>query len=85
VEGGKTDAEEIGRIAKIKHIQNKQRKNNTGKTKTKKQGEQTKNKIQWETKQEQGNKTPNDQPERFGQDLARSTAEESGDGRKCNT
>jgi hypothetical protein len=36
VEGSKTDAEEIERTAKIKHTQNKQRKNNTGKTKTKK-------------------------------------------------
>jgi hypothetical protein len=83
VEGGKTDAEKIRRTAKIKHTQNKQREKKKGKTKTKKQGEQTKYKIQWETKQEQGNKTPNDQTERFRQDLARSIAEEGGDGRKA--
>ena len=39
--------------------------------------------IQWETKQEQGNKTPNDQPERLRRDLARSIAMEGGDGRKA--
>jgi hypothetical protein len=83
VEGGETDAEEIGRTAKIKHTQNKQRKNNTGKNQNQKTGRTNKNKIQRETKQEQGNKTPNDQPERLGQDLAGSTAEEGGDGRKA--
>jgi hypothetical protein len=36
VEGDETDVKKIGRTAKIKHTQNKQRKNNTGKTKTKK-------------------------------------------------
>jgi hypothetical protein len=44
VEGGKTDAEEIGRTTKIKHTQNKQRKNNTGKNQNRKIGRT--NKIQ---------------------------------------
>jgi hypothetical protein len=74
VESGKTDAEEIDRTAKIKHTQNKQRKNNTRKNQNQKTGRTNKNKIQWETKQEHGNKTPNDQPERLGQDLVGSTA-----------
>jgi hypothetical protein len=38
VEGGEPDAEEIGRTAKIKHTQNKQRKNNTGKNQNQKTG-----------------------------------------------
>jgi hypothetical protein len=39
VEGDEPDAEEIGRIAKIKHIQNKQRKNNIGKNQNQKNRE----------------------------------------------
>jgi hypothetical protein len=38
-----TNAKEIGKTAKIKHTQNKQRKNNTGKNQ--KAGEQTKTKY----------------------------------------
>ena len=78
----KTDAEEINRTAKIKHTQNKQTKNNTEKNQNQKAGITNKNKIQRETKQEQGHKTSNDQLERLGRDLAESTAEEGGDGRK---
>jgi hypothetical protein len=83
VEGGETNVEEIGRTAKIKHTQNKQRKNNTGKNQNQKAERTNKNKIQRETKQEHGNKMPNDQPERLGRDLAGSTTEEGGDGRKA--
>jgi hypothetical protein len=83
VEGGETDAEEIDKTAKIKHTQNKQRKNNTGKYQNQKAERTNKNKIQQETKQEHGNKMPNNQPERLGRDLAGSTTEEGGDGRKA--
>ena len=82
MEGGETDVEEISKTTKIKHTQNKQKKNNTGKNQNQKAGRKNKNKIQQETKQEQGNKTPNDQPKRLGQDLAESTAKEGGNGRK---
>jgi hypothetical protein len=52
VEGGEPDAEEIGKTAKIKHTQNKQRKNNTRKNQNQKTARTNKNKIQRETKQE---------------------------------
>jgi hypothetical protein len=83
VEGGEIDMEEISRSAKIKHTQNKQRKNNTRKNQNQKAGRTNKKKIQWEKKQEQGNKMSNDQSERHRRDLAGSTVEEGGDGRKA--